>query len=187
MWGCLFRPSAKPADCRDGYGTVAVFAELAEQKSQIQQRCCHLGCAGVHGQFGICSQQPLQYYLPVLLRPSVPFLSPSLQRSLAEVLQQYCRVILAECNRLLGDVICPLPLVMAGWYESKHFATTSAPVPLYAHAVYPANSASVYGLAGITVMPMKMFFFRTSLALASGGPYGLRLIFGVIESLKYLV
>ena len=164
-----------------------IFAELAELKSQIQQRCCHLGCTGVHSQPGICTQQPLQNYLPVLLRPYVPFLSPSLQCSLAEVLQQYCRVILTECNRLLGDVICPLPFVMAGRYEGKHVAATNAQKPLYADAGYPANTVAVNGLAGITVMSMKMLLFRTSLTLASGGPYGIRLIFGVIESLKYLV
>jgi hypothetical protein len=65
---------------------MAVSGELTEQETQIPQRVRGNGSVGIQVQPGIHPQQPLQDHLPELLSPCVPFLSPSLQRSLAEVL-----------------------------------------------------------------------------------------------------
>jgi hypothetical protein len=166
---------------------MAVSGELTEQETQIPQRVRGNGSVGIQVQPGIHPQQPLQDHLPELLSPCVPFLSPSLQRSLTEVLLQGSRFKMTGCNLLLCDVICPLPLVMAGQDEREHFAAKGATEPLYTDANQPADTAAVNGFAGIAAMPMEMHFFRTTLALAPGGQDGMRPNLIAVELLKNLV
>ena len=95
--------------------------------------------------------------------------------------------MLTGCNLLLCDVIRPLPFVMAGQDEREHLAAKGAAEPLYTDADQPADTAAVNGFAGIAAMPMEMYFFRTTLALAPGGPYGMRPNLIVVELLENLV